>query len=207
MNRTLTTLSLREKNRIRMRYLNWLEHFVLDRRRVNNYILLFKHLHQREFVFPLPMDEARAQDGIGLRDQFAREKGFSYEEIEDILQGPCSVLEMMVGLALRMEITLMTNSDEGDRTGVWFWGMLVNMKLGPMTDENYSREYVDRCINTMLYREYEPNGEGGLFTCNRTDMRDTEIWYQMNTFLIELDEKEEETRLKRERRMTRRMRR
>lgn len=198
---TLTTLTLREKNKVRMRYLNWLEHFVLDKRQAH-YTLLFKHLHQREYEYPLPMDEARAMDGISLRDQFAREKGFSYEEIEDILRGPCSVLEMMVGLALRMEITLMSNPDEGDRTGVWFWGMLVNMKLGPMTDEHYSREYVDERIDIMLYRNYRANGEGGLFKCDTADrdMRDTEVWYQMNYFLIELDEKEEKERQKRERR-------
>lgn len=188
-----------------MRYLNWLEHFVLDKRQAH-YGLLFKHLHQREFIFPLPMDEARAQDGIGLRDQFAREKGFSYEEIDDILKGPCSVLEMMVGLALRMEISLMTNPVEGDRTGVWFWGMLVNMKLGPMTDEKYSREYVDDRIDIMLHREYKANGEGGLFVCDTADrdMRDTEIWYQMNYFLIELDEKEEKEKEKREKARMRR---
>lgn len=186
-------MTLREKNKVRMQYLRWLEHFVLDRRQAH-YALLFKHLHQREFTYPLPMDEARAKDGLELRDQFAREKGFSYEEIEDILQGPCSVLEMMVGLALRMEISLMTNPDEGDRTGVWFWGMLVTMKLGPMTDENYSREYVDERIDIMLNREYRANGEGGLFALRHADrdMRDVEIWYQMNFYLIELDERREE---------------
>lgn len=188
----VSSMSLREKNKIKMRYLNWLEHFVYDKRRAS-YALLFKHLHQREFIFPLPMDDARAMDGIELRDRFAREKGFSYEEIEDILDGPCSVLEMLVGLALRMEISLTSDPDEGDRTGLWFWGMLTTMKLASQTDDRYDPEYVNNRIDIMLYREYRPNGEGGLFELEYADrdMRDVEIWYQMNYFLIELDERKE----------------
>ena len=142
------------------------------------------------------MDESRAMDGLELRDRFAREKGFSYEEIEQLLDGPCSVLEMMVGLALRMEISLMSNPEEGDRTGVWFWGMLVTMKLGGQTDDRYSPEYVNERIDIMLNREYKANGDGGLFALDYADkdMRDVEIWYQMNYFLIELDERQENER-------------
>lgn len=38
-----------------------------------------------------------------------------------------------------------------------------------------------------MEREYERNGEGGLFTVNNgRDMRTTEIWYQMNYYLSEI---------------------
>jgi hypothetical protein len=106
-------------------------------------------------------------------------------DIYDILDGPCTVLEMMIALANRCEETIMDDPDIGDRTGQWFWGMITNMGLGSMSDDRYDRRYVEYVITRLLDREYEPDGTGGLFTvrdCDR-DMRDVEIWYQLCWYL------------------------
>ena len=65
---------------------------------------------------------------------------------------------------------------------------MKSLGLYGMTDDKYDEEYVDNVISTFLYRGYDPNGKGGLFTVNDTykDMRDIEIWYQMCLFFDNL---------------------
>jgi hypothetical protein len=92
---------------------------------------------------------------------------------------------MMVALALACEEDIMDNTSYGNRTGQWFWGMIVNLGLGSMTDGRYDERRVDEIIDRFLDRDYEPNGEGGLFTirhCDR-DLRDVEIWHQLCWYL------------------------
>lgn len=93
----------------------------------------------------------------------------------------------MIALAVRCEEHIMDDPDIGDRTGQWFWNMIVSLGLGSMTDERFDGEYVDEVVDIFLNREYERNGEGGLFTVNDTDrdMRNVEIWYQMHWYLNE----------------------
>jgi hypothetical protein len=101
------------------------------------------------------------------------------------LDGPCSVLEMMIALAIRCEETIMDDPDIGDRTRQWFWGMIINLGLGGMTDANFDPDFVDDSVLRFLNRDYEPDGRGGLFTirnCHR-DLRDVEIWYQLCWYL------------------------
>ena len=87
---------------------------------------------------------------------------------------------MMVALASRCEET-MDDPGMGDRTGQWFWGMIVSLGLGGQLDNRYDARVVDDILDRFLDREYEPDGSGGLFTienCHR-DLRDVEIWNQM----------------------------
>lgn len=51
-------------------------------------------------------------------------------------QYECSVLEVMIALALRMEEETMASSEFGDRTNQWFWYMIVSLGLSGMTDSN-----------------------------------------------------------------------
>ena len=140
---------------------------------------LLARLHEIEFVYSIPKDENRAEDGMDLRYRFA------HEDADRYLRGPCSVLEMLVALSLRCEETIMDDPDKGNRTGQWFWGMITNLGLGSMTDDRYSRGYVDECVFRFLYREYAPDGKGGLFRIRdcEDDLRDVEIWYQLCWYL------------------------
>ena len=147
------------------------------------------HLHNTTFTYLIPKDQNRAEDGIDLRYRFAIVCNYSedLDYILDMLAGPCSVLEMMVALAIRCEENIMENPNMGDRTGQWFWGMVVNLGLGSMTDDRYDRRYVSNAIRTFLDRRYSPDGQGGLFTVRHCDedLTNVEIWHQLCWYLDE----------------------
>lgn len=151
------------------------------------YRKLLLHLHDIEFVYSIARDESSAEHGKSLRYRFAltHDCGVPLDTILDYLEGPCSVLEMMVALAIYCEESIMDNPNIGDRTGQWFWGMMVNLGLGAMTNERFNRELVDDKIDIFLKREYEPDGRGGLFRikkCDR-DLRNVEIFHQLCWYL------------------------
>lgn len=172
-------------------YFEWMYKIVLSNQYSFNgltYRKLLYYLHGREFTYILEMDGNRAADGIDFRYQFGYEFGYSNEMIRQYLDTrPCSVLEMMVALSFRLEKQIMDNYDYGDRTGQWFWNMIVSLGLGHMSDDKFNRKYVDRTVTKFLNREYEPNGKGGLFTLNNSnyDMAKEEIWCQAMWFLDE----------------------
>lgn len=145
----------------------------------NSFRKTLRRLHDIEFRFIIHNDKNRALDGIDLRTRFMG------DDVRYLDDRPCSVLEMMIALAIRCEENIMDNTELGDRTGQWFWGMVVNLGLGSITDDKYDEEYVDFVIERFLDRDYEPDGEGGLFHIRRCrqDVRNVEIWYQLCWYL------------------------
>lgn len=171
------------ERRIRRDYFEWMYDLVCGERYPEDisFRKLLTHLHEIDFVAKLPLDADRGSDGLGLRYKFvSRHLRFYDWDDEQYLDGPCSVLEMMIALAIRCEET-MDDPDIGDRTAQWFWQMIVNLGLGSMADDRYDEATVEYAIQVLIYRDYEPDGRGGLFTVKnaRRDMRDVEIWYQM----------------------------
>ena len=165
-------------------YFEWMCNIVCGDRFSENisHTKLLTYLHNREFIYSMPRDANRLYDGISLRYRFSIIN--HYKDLSDYLEGPCSVLEMMVALAIHCE-EIMDDPKIGDRTGQWFWGMIRSLGLGSMTDDRFDMEYVESVIDRFLDREYEPNGKGGLFTiknCER-DLRNVEIQYQMYWYL------------------------
>lgn len=152
-----------------------------------SYKKLLTRLHSIRFRYSISSDRNRAEDGEDLRHRFILIQGYedSYDVIMDALRNPCSVLEMMIALAIRCEENIMDDPNIGDRTGQWFWGMITNLGLGPMTDGQYDRRFVDETVKTFLDRKYSPDGKGGLFTVRDAprDLRTVEIWYQLHWFL------------------------
>lgn len=154
-----------------------------------NYMRLMQALDQRPFIFTLPMDENRYQDGIDLRYRFGRHEGISESEIASALDiRQCSMLEMMVALSIRIEEHIMEDDNLGDRTGQWFWEMIESLGLAKMTDNCFDPVLVDDILTNFMERRYEYNGRGGLFTLANPpkDLRTVDIWYQMNWYLNEL---------------------
>lgn len=166
-------------------YFEWLHDSVCGERYAKSisFRKLLMYLHSREFVYSIPKDENRAEDGMDLRRHFTRESGYPDDYLE-YLEGPCSVLEMMVALSIRCE-NFMDDAQIGNRTGQWFWGMIVSLGLGSMIDTRYDKTFVEEVIDIFLNREYEPDGKGGLFTITdcEDDLRDVEIWYQLCWYL------------------------
>lgn len=174
-------------------YFDWMYHLVCeDRYTKKTYRKLLMHLHSTPFTWTIEGDKNRLHDGVNLRWRFERQYRSVFEgrDVADILGDPeeCSVLEMMIALAIRCENQIMADPDAGDRTGQWFWEMIVNLNLGREDDRFYNPEYVDGVLQTFLRRTYKRDGAGGLFRVKGFlgDMRTIEIWYQMCHYLAHL---------------------
>ena len=179
------------KREMKAQYFKWMYQLVCDRRypRGLSYRKLFFRLHEREFIFQIGMDENRAADGRDLRYRFGRERAYDDALIDEYLcDRPCSILEMMLALAIRCEENIMSDPALGDRTGQWFWNMIISLGLNGMDDQRYNERYVDDILDRFLRREYSSRGQGGLFTVRypHKDLRTVEIWYQMNWYLNEI---------------------
>lgn len=164
-------------------YFEWMYNLVCGDKfaKRNSYRKLLSYLHEIEFYYIIPRDVNRAQDGVDLRYRFAYD---ILDNPKEELGGRCSVFEMMVGLAIRCE-SFMDDTEYGDRTGQWFWGMINSLGLGHMIDSKFDKDEVDYVIDRFLRREYEPDGKGGLFTVRHCDddLRDLEIWIQLCYYL------------------------
>lgn len=174
------------RKEIEKSYFEWMVNLVCDGRFSEkiSFRKVIEYLHETEFVYYSHSDGDRAADGIDLRYRFGyinRE----YRDAEKYLTGPCSVLEMMVALAIRCEETIMSDPKLGDRTAQWFWIMMVNMGLGSMMDDRFDETHMESIVDSFLKREYEPDGRGGLFRIRdcQCDLREIDIWTQMNWFI------------------------
>lgn len=172
------------EHQIKADYFEWMYDMMCGGRfsRSISYRQLFTFLHDTEFVYFIPHDENRADDGITLRYRFCQIH--NCEDLEYYLSGPCSVLEMMVALAIREE-SIMDDPEKDDRTSQWFWNMITNLGLGGMSDENFNEWLVSDVVTRFLEREYEPDGRGGLFRVRgwHRDARDAEIWHQLMAYI------------------------
>lgn len=186
-------MSKREK--IKSEYFDWLVSKVFTEREASNFSQVLSVLNDTIFTCDLPMDLNRAEDGKRLRDIYLDELDTRDSYIIDIMvdEHPCSILEMMVALAIRCEDDIMRDYDEGDRTGLWFWIMFENLGLSEYEDDNFDESRVNWILARFLKRTYEKDGKGSLFYIpnTRCDMREIEIWYQMseyiNTMLSDID--------------------
>lgn len=181
---------------VKLRYMEWMYDLVYYPTYIKNmsYRKLFNYLQSIDFVYDIPMDENRADDGIRLRIRFGDECHVPKDRLYfEFGSKPCSVLEMMIALSLRCEEHIMYDPDKGDRTGKWFWEMIANLGLHKMNDSNFNEEITLDIIERFMYRQYDDDGKGNIFIIkNKTkDIKDAEIWHQMNWYLNELfdDEK------------------
>ena len=131
------------KDRVNSDYFEWMYDLVCDGRFAKSitYRQLLTFLHDTEFVYFVPYDENRAAEGIALRYRYCL--FHKCEDLEEYITGPCSVLEMMLALAIRCEENFMDDIHMGNRTGQWFWGMITNLGLGSMSDDNYNEWLVN----------------------------------------------------------------
>lgn len=180
------------KSELNNEYFEWLYNTVCDidlYSKKRTYRKLLMHLHSVDFDYIMPMDGNRAENGTDLRYRFGYEHEYEGPMIASYLDDrPCSVLEMMVALALHCEEHIMYDPDEGNRTGRWFWDMVASLGLTRMNDLYFDRNYTDEVIERFLRRNFKRNGEGGLFTVQNVkyDMRTREIWYQLCDYVNEI---------------------
>ena len=170
-------------------YFDWLLRLITGRvkSKIVNYRTLLLYLHDVDFEYSIVDDSNRAADGMALRWRYIVETGKQgiADRVNECLSRPCSVLEMMIALAVRCEETIMDDPLVGNRTSQWFWGMITNLGLGDMYNNRFNEEYVDGVINIFLNRRYRPDGKGGLFTIRGCcdDLRSIDIWSQLCWYL------------------------
>ena len=133
-----------------------------------------------DFLWEIPNDDNRAEDGIVLRSTFMNEEGWNTSPCED---RECSILEMMIALSMRIDNDIMWDG-ETDRSSRWFWEMFRNLKL----DQTSDRSDVFKILDVFLNREYDRDGNGGLFPLengSESDLTEMEIWYQAQLYLMD----------------------
>lgn len=179
-----------QKNDVLNLYYNWLTQIICeDEQQAGDFSKLLTRLHLTEFTWIIANDCNRATDGMDLRVLFSDETSVPMRLIKLYLPEYCSVLEMMVALARRLELSIMGDPDGYDCTGRWFWDMVGSLGLEGMYNAAYDQNFVDEAIKCLLNRKYTKNGDGGLFyvkQVGKKDFRKVEIWYQALWYLDEV---------------------
>ena len=161
------------------RYFHWICRIAMNGK-AEDYQKLLHYLFDKNYRFEHPRDANRESDGIDLRYRFGYLHNISMPEIaRELDDRPCSVLEMMVALAIRCEENILRDFEIGDRTHEWFFDMLDALECD-QNDEKFNKYQVDCIIERWMRREYAPDGAGGLFHLRfpPEDLRETETWYQ-----------------------------
>lgn len=196
------------------RYFAWLcdlvrldDDLYMDQERAGScsYYNLFKILFDMPFIWKIPMDKNRAADGLALRTQFlklvntpgyyTRQNGKmvirneTYDFVVNSHIEDCSVLEVMIALAQRIEYDIMHESRYGDRTKKWFWIMINSLGLENQNDRMFDIDFVEGVLVRFIDRKYHIDGKGSLFYIPDCmyDLRTVDIWTQANKFLIYYD--------------------
>jgi hypothetical protein len=148
---------------------------------------LLKQLYQKEIVWVIPNDDDRLADGRDLRIEFLHDAELNRPEDAWMEMG-CSFLELLIALSRRLSFMA-----EGEPAG-WFWEMIRNLGFDEYNDRlTYPNPDVDERLDQIIWRQYHHDGTGGIFPLERPDkdQRVTSIWYQMNAYVIELEERRE----------------
>lgn len=170
------------------RYGNWLVRKVGFVKK--DYSKLLKTLHNTEFYWlpSMDRDRNRAEDGIELRNEYLSERlSDGSLRSADPFHRECSVLEMLVALAIRVEDEFIgvPGDEHPDR---FFFEMIKNLGLDDAMDYDYDQGRVEGCLSMWMGRRFSSRGLGSPFpVCNdRRDQRDFEIWDQMNHYIYEV---------------------
>lgn len=170
-------------------YLKWLYSQVASVKLKNparSYWGLMRALYSTEFVWLIPNDDNRLEDGRDLRREFIEEQHMDSVE-DDWMTIGCSMLEMLLALSRR----LVFESDDGSESPDWFWHLLNNLNLAHFNDSHIQTdqqiEYVKFQLETVVWRNYREDGFGGLFPLKdpQEDQRRVELWYQLSNYLLE----------------------
>lgn len=165
-------------------YLNWLYSQVATTRSrtpSKTYWNLLRLMYTVEFVWFIPNDDNRVEDGRDLRREFFLERAIRLRD-SGWMDLNCSFLEMAIGLSRRLSF------EAGQEPAWWFWKLMENLDLHEYSDAKpLPKDIVRERLDAVVWRTYEPNGDGGLFPLKNPphDQRSMELWYQLNTYLIE----------------------
>jgi hypothetical protein len=168
-------------------YLEWFVEYLEGEK----YTLLLRDLLRIEYFGIVPNDSDRGQIGKSIRGYYSWDQGLPAQDLID-LEGPCTVLEMLVGLARDMADLALDGDDMGDFTvKLLFWEMVENLGLMRFKDDLYfingGYESVWKTVTRWLERYYSYDGRGSPFPLKnpQRDQRRVPIWLQANAYLRE----------------------
>lgn len=151
-----------------------------------SYSKLLDILWKTPFIWSVPNDDNRVADGFNLRNIY-----FKYDDfILSKPDGNVSVLEVMIGLAIRMD-DLLIQPGEDSQIGSRFFELIDNLGLTPYSNNTYDPvsddSEIQRILSVFLERRYDKNGRGGIFPLINAeyDQRKTELWYQLNSYVLQ----------------------
>ena len=145
---------------------------------------LIRYLHEIPFKYSIPRDRNRAGDALFFRANFLDEIGS--DNARKIENDPCSVLEVLASLAIRIDNEYVGDPSES-RPDKLFWEMICNLKLDQFDDRHFYPDEIDELVSKWLNRDFDYDGRGSIFPLRqpKRDQRDVEIWVQMNDYLFE----------------------
>lgn len=161
-------------------YFKWLCAKVFNLRSNSNYTDLLWMMYCTPFVWVVPGDRNREQDGLELRTYFVNDAYVKNKPGWN--DSPCSVLEMLIAFADRASFQTDLSSRE------WFWIFLNNLGLDDFRQvSDRDRGYIEAILQNFVWRTYDRNGNGNIFPlrCAPSDQRDLEIWWQFPLYLEE----------------------
>lgn len=144
---------------------------------------LFHILYTKEFVWLVPNDDNRLEDGKDLRYEFLEGEGIDPDHRDQYwMQLGCSMLELFVAIARRLSFEA-----EGDPSG-WFHELLENLDLSQYTDRaDIDKDHILEVLDRVIWRTYDSDGSGGLFPLQdpHEDQTKVELWYQLSSYILE----------------------
>ena len=146
------------------------------------YWKIMRQLFTKEFVWIVPNDDNRIEDGKGLRREFA-EQAMLKSIDRDWMKLGCSMLELFVGLSRRL--AFQCDGEPRD----WFWHIIENVHLNYNDRGLYPSDSIDGILDRIIWRNYEADGHGGLFPLRHAerDQRKVEIWHQLSAYISEMN--------------------
>lgn len=161
---------------------------------LDRYSELMLVLYFTEFFVVMELDDSRKVEGLMLREEF-----FNLDRSSDwvmFMNAPCTVLEALVAMARRLD-GLTTDENCGDRTSVWFWKLIGNLKLKEFTNQAFEEELYSEELNKTIYdilfvwmnREFCWDGVGSAFPISNPefDQRHRSMMYQMYDYVDDYD--------------------
>lgn len=152
----------------------------------NKHLGLLNIAFDMPFISLIPNDENRIQDGLELRKEWFKKYGTDFD-IDFNQQS--NLFEVLVALSIRIEGVTSDVDNRRYTAKYWFWKMIENLGLNGYDYTHLTPSGIENIRETflaMINREYQPNGQGGLFPFREVDrdQRDVELWYQMHQWLL-----------------------
>lgn len=166
-------------------YFDWL----VDLVRMQENLIMMRTLHSIEFYALIDLDNNRGEDGKQLREVFA-EKHPEFGNYE-ALNGPCTMLEMMIALCIRME-EIARKTTFQKLLCHFFTEICTN--LGIFNCKN--PDEISEKVHCFLEKKPLKGRFVSFFWHNVSFLKSkmtqeylekTEIWYQMQAYLQEKD--------------------